>query len=161
MKAVTRFSRNQIAAEYRDLEREWYARLRASGFVDIEPYDNPMNTHLIGHWHQTMQAAKRGVYTGAAELFRLLHEWLDETRYPTRPDRWFLMARGEGYDWNELADRWAPWRPSAKRHVLRQITACLAAHGLRRTVRPNGPNVRTTGYSPAPHRRRIVTAGAA
>ena len=139
MRVRTRFSRDLIAHEYRDLEREWYARLKASGFDDIEPHDNPMNTRLIGHWYTSMQYCKRGVETGAAELFRLLDEWLDTTRYRTRADRWFLMARGEGYDWHELENRLPGWGRGSKARVLRQITECLAFHGLKRTVRPNGP----------------------
>lgn len=127
---VTRFARDKIAAKYADLEREWYAKLAATGFVDIEPYDNPMNTRMVSHWHTTMQQCKRGVETGSAEFHRLLYEWLDETRYRVRGDRFLLAARAEGFDWNELADRFGFDTAGVRKRVLKQSRAMLKSYGL-------------------------------
>lgn len=133
-KGTTRFAREKIARQHAALEREWYAKLEDTGFVDIEPYDNAMNTRLIGHWHTTMQQTKRGVLSGGAEMYRLLYEWLDRTRFANRMDRWLLAARCDGFDWNEMAERFAHVGSAgeAKIRCNRHIRAMLRGHGLAR-----------------------------
>jgi hypothetical protein len=129
-KRKSRFGRDKIASKYQALEAKWYAKLRASGFVDIEPYGNPMNTRLIDHWYSTMRALQRGVVTGQAELYRLLYEWIDETRYRGRIDRFALAARCEGFDYNELADRFGTDFHDTRRKILVQVRRCLRSYGL-------------------------------
>jgi hypothetical protein len=133
-RGTTRFAREKIATKYAALEREWYRKLQESGFVDIEPYDNPMNTRLVGHWHSTMQQTKRGVLSGGAEMYRLLYEWIDKTRFANRTDRWILAARCEGFDWAEIAERFAhvTRAQDAKIRCNRHIRAMLREHGLAR-----------------------------
>ncbi|HXJ76107.1 MAG TPA: hypothetical protein VNM37_24840 [Candidatus Dormibacteraeota bacterium] len=132
---TTRFSRDKIATPHAALEAEWYARLRDSGFDDIEPYNNPMNTRLVQHWHSTMQATKKGVWTGGAEMFRLLYEWLDETRYRVRGDRFLLAARCEGFDWTELQQRFGVDVRKVRLKCLKQARHMLRARGLYKRFR--------------------------
>lgn len=129
-RGFTRFAREKIAGQYADLEREWYQRLADTGFVDIEPFDNPMNTRLISHWHTTMQVCKRGVSTGAAEMYRLLYEWIDRARYRTRGDRWLLAAWCEGFDWVEMVQRFGFDTDRAKLRVSKHRRAMLRSLGL-------------------------------
>lgn len=131
-KGFTRFAREKIAREHRELEREWYAKLKASGFDDIEPYDNAMNTRMIGHWHTTMQYVKRGVFSGNAEKFRLFFEWLDVTRYRHgRKERWLCAGYCEGFDWAELVDRFGVDVTDAKLRVQKQLRHCLKTYGIK------------------------------
>jgi hypothetical protein len=132
---TTRFARDKIKSTHAALEAEWYGKLRDSGFVDIEPYANPMNTRLVQHWHSTMQATKKGVYTGSAELFRLLYEWLDETRYRVRGDRFLLAARCEGFDWNEIQERYGVDTRNCRLKCLKQTRNMLKSHGLHKRFR--------------------------
>ncbi len=134
-KETTRFGRNKIAAPYRALEAHWYGLLRESGFDDIEVYDNPMNTRLVQHWHSTMHAATRGVDTGGAEFFRLLYEWIDETRYHSRSERFLLAARCAGFDWVELGDRFGCVPPAVRLKLLAQCRAMLRSYSLRKNFR--------------------------
>lgn len=133
-KGTTRFARDKIAAKYEALEREWYRRLEATGFVDIEPYGNAMNTRMVAHWHSTMQTAKRGVTSGGAEMYRLLYEWIDLTHFASRLDRWILAARCEGFDWQEIRERFTGVLSAreAKMRCNRHIRAMLREHGLDR-----------------------------
>lgn len=131
MKIFTRFSRAKIARQYADLEAEWYAKLKASGFDDIEPYNNAMNTRLISHWHTTMQKTKQGVAGGGAEMYRLLYEWLDRARYRSRGERFMLAAKGDGFDWHEIVARFGFDTSRVRLHVNRHIRNCLRSYDLR------------------------------
>jgi hypothetical protein len=131
-----RYGRKQIAPPYRDLEREWYARLAETGFEDIEVYDNVNNTYLRGHHLEARKRMVRGTQTGTAEEMRLAEEWLDIDAWKTRTERWLWAARVKaGWDYLELADRWPAAVSRAQairarfvtrtRHMLEHFTSRL------------------------------------
>lgn len=109
-----RFGRRQIATKYQALEREWYGRLKATGFTDIEVYGDPHNTYLRGHHVEMKKLQVRGALCGAAEYMRLGEELLDLAVWRTRNERWMFAAWcKEGWDCKELSARWPGRRLSA------------------------------------------------
>lgn len=109
-----RFGRRKIATMYQALEAEWYGRLKAAGFEDIEVYGDPHNTYLRGHHVEMRNVQVRGALYGSAEYMRLGEELLDLAVWRTRNERWMFAAWvKEGWDCKELARRWPGQRRSA------------------------------------------------
>lgn len=75
--------------EFGKLEAEWYAKLAASGFVDIEPPPVTLKkrSYLDDHWLATASKHVRGCETGAAEIYRLVTSEMDSARFPSRSAR--------------------------------------------------------------------------
>lgn len=109
-----RFGRRNIAPQYAALEAEWYDRLKATGFDDIEVYGDPHNTYLRGHHLEMREVQVHGAQFGTAEYMRLGEELLDLAVWRTRNERWMFAAWvKQGWDCKELATRWPGMRMSA------------------------------------------------
>lgn len=123
---LDRHGRKPIAEPSRALEREWYAKLKATGFDDIEVYDNNSNTYLRGHHLEARKRVVRGTETGTAERMRLAEEWLELEAWPTRTERWLWSAWSKGgWDYLELAARW-PRAVSTAQTIRAHFTTRLA-----------------------------------
>jgi hypothetical protein len=109
-----RYGRRKIASQYAALEAEWYDRLKATGFNDIEVYGDPHNTYLREHHVEMKKVQVRGTLGGNAEYMRLGEELLDLEVWRTRNERWMFAAWVKaGWDCKELATRWPGERASA------------------------------------------------
>jgi hypothetical protein len=115
--------RGQFAtAELRALERDWYEKLAATGFDDIETMPwNDHNTFLYHHSivaSRTFAAAER---SGGTELGRLIFEYADARRWRYRWQRQLWAAIGLGWHATELVRLgWFPHRAQRHAHQIRQ-----------------------------------------
>lgn len=111
------------------LKNEWYAKLERTGFVDIEPWKNlTKNSYLKDHHIETYKRALRGIQTGKAELFRLAYQWLDVARWRTRTERWAFAAWVAGWDFREVAARFAVGKHGAFAGRVRTQVRHMLAH---------------------------------
>jgi hypothetical protein len=109
-----RFGRRKISTLHAALEAEWYGRLKATGFNDIETYGDPHNTYLSGHHLEMRHIQMQGALTASAEYMRLGEELLDLEVWRTRNERWMFAAWvKEGWDCRELSTRWPGRQMSA------------------------------------------------
>lgn len=103
-----RFGRAMEPSEaFAKLQTEWYDKLEASGFEDIEPRPERLqiNSYLRDHWIETKKRVERGVETGKAELFRLAYRWMDIPVWRSRHERWGWAAWTSGWDFREITAR--------------------------------------------------------
>lgn len=102
-----RFGRRMDSPEFATLQSEWYDKLEAVGFQDIEPRPERLlvNSYLKGHYIEARKRAVRGVMTGKAELFRLAERWIDIHRWGRRIDRWAWACWMSGWDCHEIVVR--------------------------------------------------------
>lgn len=92
--------------EFQKLQGEWYAKLKETGFRDIEPSERlGKNSFMADHWIETKKRVWRGVETGKAELFRLATQWIDKPIWRTRTERWAWAAWTTGWDFHEITAR--------------------------------------------------------
>jgi len=82
-------------AEFLKLQKEWYGKLKADGFTDIERVDGTLTDHdpffPEMQAHRKEQRRIRG--QDDAEFFRLMEQWINVYRWHTRRERWY---------WSEL-----------------------------------------------------------
>lgn len=102
-----RYGRDKMSPELAALTRVWYAKLKETGFHDIEPHPDRLavNSYLDGHHIEARKRAMRGATTGKSELFRLADRWVHDEQWRTRAERtaWVLWSRG--YDLTEVYER--------------------------------------------------------
>lgn len=83
------------------LQKQWYDRLRAEGFVDIE-YRNAATGSgdwgfLENHWIGTARRVVRAMESGTDEFYRLVGWWMHEApRWQTRRHRLAWAAYSAG-----------------------------------------------------------------
>jgi hypothetical protein len=75
--------------ELAELEREWYGKLYASGFEDIErePWRLKSCSYMKRHWLQTADTYVRGKMNGASEVRNLCDQAVQWVRFPSRSSR--------------------------------------------------------------------------
>lgn len=86
--------------EFRRLQREWYAKLADSGFVDIERHNlHADNPYMRQHKHEVQVTLERGMLVGRQEYFRRAGHWSWDRTFLNRKEAhiWRLHANGLSY----------------------------------------------------------------
>lgn len=89
------------------LDREWQAKLKASGFVDIEESSFPIahKRDLLVTAYADRKAVARGADSGLAEHYRRAGRWFHERVFPSLSRRIIWEMYAEGVPRRELVER--------------------------------------------------------
>lgn len=94
---------NISEVEYRQLQREYYDRLRATGFVDIERWGGNGDTDfLAGHFYEARRVVKRGRRTGGEAFAEVFQAWVLSRTWPTRLQRLAAACMAQGVAITEI-----------------------------------------------------------
>lgn len=93
------------------LKREWYVKLAADGFVDIEAdqvdsslEDNNRPFRMLDYiWQQSRH--QTAAHQGTEEYYSLALEWLDRCRWLSRRQRWHFMEWAHGAELKSIFER--------------------------------------------------------
>jgi len=122
------------------LKREWYAKLRASGFQDIETgdeHDGLLKTDKrFQDGHESADAAQ-------AEYYRLASSFLYEHRFKTPRDRRIWEAHAEGVPMREIAKRCRTY-VRLVHATVNTLRALMLAEPTSRMGRPRVPGGRSS-----------------
>jgi hypothetical protein len=119
--------------EFRKLQKEWYKKLKASGFNDVEAHESERDHFMTEHHLMMSGRQQRGVVTGEAEFYRLAAQWLHIDRWPTRRDRIHFAAWAEGATFQStVTDHLVPSKrgyDSQRIHHNRRLATMLGHFG--------------------------------
>ena len=94
--------------DFRTLQREWYAKLAATGFRDIEQWKLQENgdleaTYLVDHVGRGRAIATQGKTTGGEDLFVVLGRHFHVARFASLRQRTWALLYVNGWRGAEIA----------------------------------------------------------
>lgn len=124
--------------EFRKLQREWYAKLKADGFDDIERHnlhdDNPL---MRRHKHEVQITVERGARMGREEYFRRAGHWSWDRTFPDRRAAHVWRLHAVGVPYREIAKRVAvipACKPSSVFYVIEREAQAMVDYYKHETV---------------------------
>lgn len=118
------------------LEREWYQKLAAAGFKDIEPkpWTLKSNSYLTAHWLTSADSHASGIRTAGAERARLVYKAMHVATFPSmgiRAAAAWIASEGVSKEaaMRALKAREVPDR-SATKSMLRRVVESLTGIGI-------------------------------
>lgn len=132
---------------FAELNREWQAKLRASGFEDQED-DFPVShkRDLKATVFMDREAVRRGELSGLAEHYRRAGRWLHERVWPRRVRKLIWRLYAEGVPRRELCRRMGtapghePWYVGVQIQEERALMARWYGEGAGGDDEPEGPS---------------------
>lgn len=86
--------------QFRQLQKEWYKKLKDDGFDDIEPINN--TPFLKRHQYKTQEIYWAGKDRLGEEYFRLASIWYWHGDFDSDWDRWVWLKHSEGRSEREI-----------------------------------------------------------
>lgn len=124
--------------DYNTLRDEWYVKLKATGFRDIESWDLQENgdlepSFLVDHVGRGRAIAERGAETQGADLFVVLGRHFHEARFHNFTQRTWALLYVNGWRGSEIARLFPDTSSSAVTSFLAKFRAAALKNGMMRT----------------------------
>lgn len=127
--------------EFLKLQAEWYAKLKASGFRDIESWDLQENQNLepaflVDHVGRGRAVAEQGAQTQGADLFVVLGRHFHEARFPSFKHRTWALLYVNGWRGSEIAKLFPNVTDGRVTTYLAKFRAAALSTGLQGASEP-------------------------
>lgn len=90
----------RLSPGFAELEAEWYGKLEASGFRDVEPAGKPL--FMREHHLETAKKVRDGWRTGAWVFYEVWQRWVLSRAWPSRSARLAAACMAEGVSAAEI-----------------------------------------------------------
>lgn len=120
---------------FRALQEEWYAKLKSTGFKDIEAWPSKDDgdleaNYLVDHGGRSREVVKHGETTQGAELFVVLGRYFHEARFPRLRERVYALLYVNGWKGSEIARLFPKTSAKTVNTYLAEFREAALAAGL-------------------------------
>ena len=138
--------------QFKALEREWYAKLKESGFVDAEDSEG-----MLKSWHSCyfQQRFEPDYYHHKEEYYRQAGIFLETYRFTSQTDKEIWALHSKGLSLREISKEFEGRKNSSKdsiNSVIKRLASFMESG--KQETKPNPHEQLELGFNPRRRRKR-------